>query len=47
MGKAFRMSKIPEGRGSPPAGALGSGSPFAVARDANPGGAAPGGVVGE
>jgi hypothetical protein len=35
----------PEGRGSPPAGALESGSPYDAARDATPGGAAPGGVA--
>ncbi len=36
---------IPEGRGSLLAGALESGSPHAVAREANPGSAVPGGVA--
>lgn len=39
------MKDIPEGRRSPPAGALESGSPYAVARDATPRGAALGRVV--
>ena len=39
------MKPIPEGRRSPPAGALGSGSPTPQHRDSNPGGAAPGRVV--
>lgn len=34
---------FPEGRRSPPAGALESGSPLEVARNSNPGGAVPGG----
>lgn len=39
------MKDIPEGRGSSPAGALVNGSPSDVARDSNPGSAAPGRVV--
>jgi hypothetical protein len=35
---------IPEGRGSALAGTLATGSPHAVARDSNPGGATPGGA---
>lgn len=38
------LKDIPEGRGSAPAGTLATGSPHAVARDANHGGATPGGV---
>lgn len=40
-----KTNDIPEGRGSSPAGALVSGSPHDVARDAKLGGAAPGGVA--
>lgn len=39
------MTNIPEGRGSPLAGALESGSPLEAAREVTPGGAAPGRVV--
>lgn len=39
------MTETPEGRRSPPAGALESGSPLEAARDSNPGSAVPGRVV--